>query len=151
MSTKTAPVPRARPIPQPSLRAHALAQARDRLNRFTKQVEQTSRNADADAVHDLRVSIRRFGQCLRIFPEFFPAGKRKRVRRRLRKVMDRAAEVRNRDIARELLAQAGVTEGAAVIRRFAADRRSAAKDLVAALQSWQSRGLGRRWGGQLEL
>lgn len=130
---------------------YAREQARTRLGKLAEEVARASGEPTPDAIHDLRVSIRRFGQCLRIFGQFFPAGKRRRVRRRLRRVMDLAAEIRDRDIALELLAKAGVPERYTVARMLASERTRVETDLVAAVQRWHSRGFSEKWSTQLEL
>lgn len=130
---------------------YARAQAKARLRKLAQQVERASAQPDPDAIHDLRVSIRRFGQCLRVFGQFFPSRKRKRVRKRMRKVMDLAAEIRDRDIALELLAQAGVPREAEVARMMAAQRASAEDALVGAVRRWQGKDFAARWRAQLEI
>jgi CHAD domain-containing protein len=129
---------------------YAREQAGKRLAKLAEEVERASATPDADAIHDLRVSIRRFGQCLRVFGQFFPSGKRRRVRKRLGKVMDLAAEIRDRDIALELLAKAGA-EQAAVAEKLAGERRRAEQDLIQAVQRWQAKDFSRKWSAQLEL
>jgi CHAD domain-containing protein len=134
-----------------TIEEHARAQARLLLRRFAAQVAGAAHTPDADAVHDLRVSIRRLGQCLRVFGQFFPADGRKRVRRRLRKLMDRAAEVRNRDIALQLLADSGAPPDSAVTGRLGIERRRAEEELVAALERFERRHSARKWRVRLEL
>ena len=122
---------------------YARAQAKARLRKLAEEVKRASAAPDPDAIHDLRVSIRRFGQCLRAFGQFFPPKKRKRVRTRMRKVMDVAAEIRDRDIALELLARAGVAEDSEVARAMAAQRSEAERELVRAVRRWQEKEIGR--------
>ena len=50
---------------------------------------------------------RRLQQALRTFRQYFPRGSSKRVRKDLRKAMKAAGELRNYDIAVELLANGG--------------------------------------------
>jgi CHAD domain-containing protein len=56
-----------------------------------------------DAVHRLRVSIRRLQQGLRVFEQFLRASGTKRVRNQLKKTMRAAGELRNHDIAVQLV------------------------------------------------
>jgi CHAD domain-containing protein len=129
---------------------YARAQARKRLDKLAAEVERAAAEPNPDAIHDLRVSIRRFGQSLRIFGRFFPAGKRKRARKRMKKAMDLAAEIRDRDIAVELLAKAGLAEAEAA-KMLAEERGRAGEALVQAVQRWQGKDFARKWGAQLEL
>lgn len=133
------------------LAAYAREQAGARLERLARQVERAAARPDADAIHDLRVAIRRFGQSLRVFAPLFQARRRNRVRRRLRKVMDLGAAVRDRDIALELLARAGAPPGGAAVRRLKRERRDAEAELVAAVERWQQRGFAAKWREKLEL
>lgn len=132
-----------------SIRKHATGEAGKLLRKFAAQATRARRKPDPDAVHDLRVSIRRLGQCLRVFQQFFPAKERKRVRRRLKKLMQAAGEVRNRDIALDLIASFGVPADSQVLRRLAGGRARAAGDLAAALDRWHVRDSD--WRAQLEL
>ncbi len=61
----------------------------------------------ADAVHKMRVSIRRLQQALRLFREFLPERGVKRVRKQLKQIMEPAGELRNHDIALMLLKKGG--------------------------------------------
>jgi CHAD domain-containing protein len=97
------------------------------------------------AIHDLRVAIRRFTQCLRAFAQFFDAAQVKPIRRRLRKLMDRCGAARNCDVALQVLRAAGVHD-----REISADlakqRRHAKKVLARKLPSWR-----KRWRVQLQV
>jgi CHAD domain-containing protein len=82
------------------------------LRRFAFQVRQAVASGDEEAIHDLRVSIRRLRECLRMFEGLYPAAPRKKVRKELKKVMKSAERVRSADIAIGLLKKAGVGETA---------------------------------------
>src|ERR1700688_2454022 len=88
----------------------ASGQASRLLGKLVFQVRRAAKHPDEEAIHDLRVSIRRLSQCLQEFRQFFPRHETKKILRQLGKVMDLAAEMRNRDIAIELV---GEPEGAA--------------------------------------
>jgi len=107
--------------------AFARVQSRARLKRFLAQVRGAARHPeDAEAIHDLRVSIRRFTQCLRAFRAVFDPKPLKKLRRRLRKLMDTCAAVRTCDVAMDVLKEAGVANGrSASISRLAGARAEA--------------------------
>jgi hypothetical protein len=65
--------------------------------------------------------------------------------------MDRAGEVRNRDIALQLLTDAGVPAGAAAAGTLGRERRCAEEQLVAALKRFERRNSARTWRARLEL
>jgi CHAD domain-containing protein len=121
------------------------------LGRLEYEAGAVSKNSSAEAIHDLRVSIRRFSQCLRAFANFFPAGEEKRVRRGLKKIMGLAGEARNRDIAAALLKKAGVPRNVPIYTVLARERRAAYDELVASLRLWKGRGTSQRWKERLGL
>jgi len=96
---------------------YALKAARARLQHFKKSLRHAAKHPqDPDAVHDLRVSIRRLTQCFRTFRDLFVPAPVKKLRRRLHKVMEHCAAARNCDIALDLLHQVGIAEGASVLK-----------------------------------
>ena len=111
--------------PPPAMRAFALQQTRTLLRRLAYQVNRASLPGDPEAIHDLRVAIRRFSRCLRVFSQFLPGGKRRKVRREIAGVMDLAAAVRDRDIALELLRQARTPANSALAATLRRERREA--------------------------
>ena len=121
------------------------------LRRLAYEVNRASKNPDDEAVHDLRVAIRRLSRCLRLFAAFYPKGSWKKVRQRLSEVMDAAGGVRDLDIAAKLLEQSGVRPGAAVFKRIETDRRTAARELTVELRGWKQRSFSKKWRTQLGL
>ena len=133
------------------MRKYVLDQTDARLRRFAYQLARVGKQADAEAIHDLRVSIRRFSQCLRAFAQFFPGGKVKKIRRRLKGVMGLAADVRNQDIALELILRARVPRGAALLNAVRRRRVQAERMLLGTARQWSQRDISRKWRTQLEL
>ncbi len=121
------------------------------IARLTSMAARAAENPDNEAVHDLRVSIRRLSRGLRAFAQFFPGKSWKQIRKELSALMKCAAAVRDRDIAMELLEKAGIAPKARVMTRLAADRQGAAKALQAALGDWRNRNAARQWKGALDL
>ncbi len=84
-----------------------------RLKRFTKNLRHAAKHSEVpDAIHDLRVSIRRVTQALRTFRDLLDPHPVEKLRGRLHKVMDLCAAVRNCDIALTLLDEVGIKGGA---------------------------------------
>jgi CHAD domain-containing protein len=133
------------------MRDYARLQTAILLRRLAFQLNRAARGGDADAIHDLRTSIRRLSRCLRVFAPFFPGRSWKKIRRELAGLMDTAATVRDRDIAIQLLGQAGVSPRAAVVTRMAAERRSAGHELLLEIRRWKNRNFSRKWRSSLEL
>ena len=116
------------------MRSYAKKQAARLLRKLNTEVARTSAKGDPDSIHDLRVAIRRFSQSLRIFEDLFAAGKARKTRRQLKKLMSMAGEIRNRDIALDLVQQAGVHDGAALRAELQQERADAWKQLSASLR-----------------
>ncbi len=133
------------------IRDHAARQASTLLRRLAFQANRTARNGDADSVHDLRVSIRRLAQCLRVFGQFFPRKSGRKFQHRLNAVMDLASAVRDRDIAMNFLAAAGIPPDSALVHMLSQERAGAKRSLVAALERWSRRGFHKKWLSRLEL
>jgi CHAD domain-containing protein len=136
---------------EPTMREYAVLQTAVLLRRLAFQVNRAANNGEAEAIHDLRVAIRRFSRAVRAFAQFFPGGSDKRVRRQLAHVMDAAGGVRDRDIALELLAEAGIPPRSAIVTRLGTERRHASRELLRELRRWRTRSFSRKWRSQLEL
>jgi CHAD domain-containing protein len=130
------------------VRKYALEHVVALLDRLALEVEKTRSARDADAVHDLRVTIRRFGQSLRVFAPYLPKHAVRQVRAQLRHIIDLAGEVRNRDITLELLTEAKMAAPHEAIRQ---DRDLAVRILVSELNRWCAEHEAVRWRAALEL
>jgi len=133
------------------IRTYAQQQTRTLLRRLAYQVNQTMRLGDKDSVHDLRVAIRRFSQCLRIFAQFYPPGEAKKIRHHLKTIMQAAAAARDHDITLELLNDAGIakkSKGAAAIEK---QRKAATKQLMDTIKGSSRNNFSRKWRTKLEL
>jgi CHAD domain-containing protein len=139
------------PSPSASIRSYASEQTAALLRRLAFQVTRALKLADPDAVHDLRVAIRRFTHSVRVFTAFLPRGEVKKVRRRLSRVMRLAAEVRDRDITLELAQEAGLAPEAPILLRLASERKQMEQQLVDRLKSLQQREFSRKWRKRLGL
>ena len=137
--------------PPVSMRVFARQQTRTLLRRLANQVNRASQPGDPEAIHDLRVAIRRFSRSLRVFSQFLPGGKARRVRRQLRDVMDLAAAVRDRDIALELLQEARVPARSLLAASLRRERQAAEQKLIAAARRLGQRDFSRKWRVWLRL
>jgi len=102
-----------------------------------------------DAVHDVRVAIRRFGQSIAVFKPCFPGKDVRKIRRRLKDVMKTAGHVRDCDVALKLLAKSRLPNGA-IPAKVRARRKDAARVLVGELKSWTDRQMSIKWRAALE-
>jgi len=136
--------------PALSMRAFALQQTRTLLRRLAYQVSRASRPGDPRVVDDLRAAVGRFNRCLRLFGQFLPAGKSKKVHRELKEVMDLAAAVRDCDMALELLREAG-SNGSKLTVTLSRERKEAETRLRACLRRLGRRSFSQKWRAGLRL
>lgn len=103
--------------------------ARDLLLRYTGAVlaeaERAGEDPGVDPVHDLRVSIRRWSQGLRLFEELLPKGAARRLRRSARPLLDAAGATRDFDIGMELLRKEKLPPEHALFATWSAERERA--------------------------
>jgi CHAD domain-containing protein len=133
------------------MRDYARLQTAILLRRFAFQVNRTARNTDADSIHDLRTSIRRLSQCLRVFADFYPEDAGKKLRRQMRDLMSAAGSVRDLDIAVELAVKSGVASDAPLIQSLETERRQSARRLALQARRWNNKDFSRKWRARLEL
>lgn len=131
------------------MREYARRRTNILLSHLAVEVKRAAQSGDAGAIHDLRVAIRRLSRCLRVFAQFYPDGSWKKVRVELSDLLHLAGVVRDRDIALELLSEAGVAKPAAVVARMEQERRQAGHELLAAVRSWRDGGVAAKWRRQL--
>lgn len=131
-------------------REYALQRARLLLKRLEREMHRVAELRNADSIHDLRVSIRRFQQCLAVFAQFFPHGHTKKIRRRLRQVMELAGKIRNRDIAAKLHQESG-GRSTILLVQWRGEARELHEEMRRLLLRLERRDLVRRWGSRLEL
>lgn len=128
--------------------AQALTLAR--LDVVADALEAASKHPeDAEAIHDLRVATRRFGQCLRVFEAAFDAHAIQTLRRRMKKWMKRCGEVRNCDITLELLRETGFGARSGVARQVRELRANAERRLEKSLAKTQRRDVRTKWTARL--
>jgi CHAD domain-containing protein len=102
------------------------------LRKVTAGIRQTLRSARPDAVHDLRVSIRRFDQALLLFEPLLDRKDVRRTRRKLKQIRNLAGDIHTCDIAAQRLLQ----RFTAIRENLDTRRREESRSLIAALRSW---------------
>jgi CHAD domain-containing protein len=96
-------------------------------------------------IRHLRVTIRRFYQVLDVFAPFFAAGESKRIHRTLKKMMNRAGEIRDLDIAADWLHKSRLAGATALRAKLERRRREAGRTLSEKLQHWTKRRIFSKW------
>jgi CHAD domain-containing protein len=115
----------------PKFAAHVAAA---RLDRLGYEIGRASKTSDADTVHDLRVAIRRFQSCLKLFRDCFPKAEAKKIRKRLRAIMNLTAAVRDCDIAIGLGLRAELAAESPLLASWRDERNQAAQRLISTLK-----------------
>ena len=132
------------------IRDFAVHQINRLLSNLAFVAHRASRSRDPEAIHDLRVAIRRFAETLRMFPEFFPRWEIKKIRKRLDRMMDLTSEIRNRDIALDYLGTEKVKDP--VLRAgLQRDRRIHEREFTRMIRRWTSRDFSAKWRSGLSL
>jgi CHAD domain-containing protein len=130
------------------LQDYAVDQANRLLTRLAFQVHRATQRPGAEEIHDVRVSIRRFSQGLRLFGDFFPKREVNRIERRLKQMMRLTSEIRNRDIGLEFLARSNQLGGR---RRLEKQRKAYQRQFSEMARRWSARDFSARWRTALEL
>jgi CHAD domain-containing protein len=133
------------------MREYARQQTALLMNRLSVAVNRAAREGDGQAIHDIRVAMRRLSRCLKVFAPFYPDGSWKKVRRQIGGLLNAAGAVRDCDIAIELVIAAGVSGRSAMVVQLAAQRRKTGRDLLLEIRRWKSRDYPRQWANRLEL
>jgi CHAD domain-containing protein len=131
------------------LRKFAHSQVDALLRKLAAQVKRAGDESGADAIHDLRVAVRRLSRGLRSLAQFFAGKACKRIRKELSELMDAAGAVRDNDIALELVRKAGIAEGSRIVPALETRRREAEQDLRDRLQAWREKKVARHWREEL--
>lgn len=119
------------------------------LERLAYQVNAAAHNHDEDSVHELRIAMRRFSQSLSVFKRLYHAKELKKIRRRLKDLMDLSSDVRDCDVAAGLLQKSGLPGAPAIRKAIAARRKEAVRMLLPPLRSWSARRTTSKWRAAL--
>jgi CHAD domain-containing protein len=131
-------------------RRFAREQADRLLGRLAFQIGRAIKSRNAEAIHDLRVTIRRFLQALRAFKRCFHGKALRKIRRELKQIMAVAGEVRNHDIALRLLAKSKKAQGTGLQPKIQSGRREAERSLTTLLKRWLERKSSLKWRNALD-
>lgn len=127
-----------------SMRKYAIRKTGALLDDAISALQHAAEAPDAEAVHKMRVSIRRFQQALRLFRQYVKVDGAEKVKADMRAIMDVAGELRNRDIAMDL-----VTQSAGRIDALAEQRSELNLQLAEVLRPYGKPGLSSRWRNKL--
>jgi CHAD domain-containing protein len=104
-----------------------------------------------EAVHDLRVAVRRFRQVLKILKPWLPHEESRLLRRELKELMGRAGDVRDFDISLHLLRSLQVPKNRRVVSELHEARVTSANALHECLRDFHLRDTSAAWRRALKL
>jgi len=115
------------------------------LGKLSEQIARAIQSPGADEMHDLRVAIRRFTRVLAVLKACFPRDESRRLRRELRRIMEQAGQVRDRDIALRLVAKVSPAGSETAPPFPQEEREDAAQILTRSLRRWVKLNLPSAW------
>lgn len=133
------------------IKEFAVHQLASRLDRIETEWSRCAESAGADEIHDLRVSLRRFGEALWLFRRLFPKRERKQVRAELKTALGFAGDTRDVDIAFESFEAGGITLSPELRLHLESERAIAEAALVATLAVGRRTRVIERWRRALAL
>jgi CHAD domain-containing protein len=119
------------------------------LARLAYEIHHTRQSGDPETVHNLRVAIRRFGQSLVLFKDIFGSKEVKKIRHRLKDLMDLTNEVRDCDVGIELLKDSELPGAPGVVEQLRKRRKEAMRLLLPELRRWRARKTSSKWRAAL--
>ena len=134
-----------------SFKRFGIRQTTKRFNRAALQLGLARQSTIADAVHDLRVSIRRLSAALDCFARLFDKKELRDFQGRIERILKAAGAVRDYDIALELASAAGVEQGSPLVESLSEKRRQHALALQQELRRGSVRRFSARWRGRFGL
>ena len=128
------------------MEAFAIRKTQELIDNSVFALHEAVRLQDSDAVHRMRVSARRLQQALRVFRQYFNKSGVRRIRKQLKSCLKAAGELRNHDIAIELLDKYG-----ADVPEVHADRSAAKREFRSTVRRVTNKDLGLKWRSELGL
>jgi len=138
-------------LADPRLQTYAREQISKRLGKLVYQVKAVEKSPAPEAVHDLRVAIRRFNQSLSVFSSILPPRAILKTRKRLKSLMDAAGTLRDRDVTLLLLEEAGFKSKDPLCKQLASERRAAKKTFLQSVKQLGQTNYSAKWRRALEL
>lgn len=116
-----------------------------RIERLARELDRARKDRSPDAVHDLRVAARRLLSTIDSFRAILQVARLRRLRKRVKSVLDAGRSVRDRDIALELAAAAGLDQESPVVRTLERQREEAEDALSHHIRRKRFRTFARKW------
>jgi CHAD domain-containing protein len=115
------------------------------MDKVQKESVAAAKDASEERIHDLRVSIRRLSETLRVFEDVCPDDSAAAIRKDLKQAMRLAGRIRNHDVAAELAKKSKVTVSASSDE----ERAQAVRELGEVLTKWNKGVIYKIWRTEL--
>lgn len=125
-------------------------QARRLLGRLAFEMNRVSKSSEVERIHDLRVAIRRFSQLLGVFQALFTNKDLRKLRRRLKKLLAAAGQVRNCDIALKLISKSPAADSDLLRSKLKTQRKEYERNLLNALATCHENKTSFKWRSAME-
>ncbi|HVY91143.1 MAG TPA: CHAD domain-containing protein [Bryobacteraceae bacterium] len=139
------------PVASESIVRFCAEQSTGFLRSLMLETGHAMRSGGIEAVHDLRVSIRRFRQVLKVFKPWIPREESRLLRSEMKDIMAHAGDVRDRDIAIALLRKIHAPGNRRIAAEIHEKRVAPAHALQACLRDFRRRGSPAAWRRALKL
>lgn len=136
-------------MPDPEFSFSSWRLAASHLKRVSRQLERVRQDNGPDAIHDLRVAVRRLFYLIDCLRPAFDRREAARLRKRLKSVLQAAGAVRDRDIALSLAAEAGLAPQSPLVQALERQRERLAGDLREELGRSRFSDFASRWNERL--
>lgn len=120
------------------------------LEKVVAEAHRASEDPAEEPVHDLRVSIRRWSQALRVFTDLLPRGAARKLRKATRALLDAAGATRDYDIGAGLLRKESLRRDHPLFAAWAADRQRASLAVRAHVLLMESAQDAAKWRSVIE-
>jgi triphosphatase len=138
-------------VPNESIVRFSAEQSTGFLRSLMLEAGRAARSGGVEAVHDLRVAVRKFRQILKILKPWMPREESKLLRSQMKELMARAGAVRDRDIAVALLRKIHVPKNRRILTEIHQERESAAQALQARIRNFRHRDTAAAWRRALDV
>jgi CHAD domain-containing protein len=120
------------------MKAFIRKQTGERLEKLDHEFRSLAESpTDADAIHHVRVAIRRLTQCLRLFEDCFDADAAAKLHRRSHRLLKRCGAVRDCDIALQLVEDPQLKKAIGAQRKAALRKLSERVDRLQHKRAWK--------------
>jgi len=138
-------------VPNESIARFSAEQSTGFLRSLMLEARRAAESGGIEAVHDLRVAVRKFRQILKVLKRWVPREESQLLRTEMKELMTRAGEVRDRDIAVALLRKIHVPKNRRILTEIHEQRGASAHTLQECVRDFRHRNTAAAWRRALTL